>query len=305
MKASANCRRSRSLGLCPRWRLRSGDLSSLGKTVYNPYTGQPFTGNVYSPFADLAPMRRMCWPCIPFPTCPAPVEIISGPRSDRITRTRQRPHRSPPLRYSRAHAPLCLRPAEPVRTLLPRTRRQLPGFGDYVYDRGHNALIHEQQTFGATATIPSFSVSIGPSGRSWCRINQTNVDSLWGVNFLPTVPRDYGFPGISVTGYSRVGDVAALPINRADNTYQLVDNFSLVRGAHSLKMGGELRDLQLNGYVEVLQPRPDQFHRRSVRVGNRRSASRFADVGGFSRSTPVRKPCGASRGAAISRMTGR
>ena len=49
---------------------------------------------------------------------------------------------------------------------------------------------------------------------------QTNVDQLWGVNYLPTEPRDFGFPGISVTGFSRVGDIAPTPIDRADNTYQ-------------------------------------------------------------------------------------
>ena len=48
-----------------------------------------------------------------------------------------------------------------------------------------------------------------------------------------------------------MGDVASLPIDRADNTYQLVDNFSLVRGVHTLKAGAEVRVLQLNGYVEV------------------------------------------------------
>ena len=36
---------------------------------------------------------------------------------------------------------------------------------------------------------------------------QMDVNQLWGVDYLPTVPRDFGYPGISVTGYSRVGDV--------------------------------------------------------------------------------------------------
>ena len=79
----------------------------------------------------------------------------------------------------------------------------------------------------------------------------TNVNALWGVDYLPTVPRDYGYPGIDVTGYSRVGDVASLPIDRADNTFQVADTLTLIRGAHSVKIGGEFRDLQLNGYIEV------------------------------------------------------
>ena len=51
----------------------------------------------------------------------------------------------------------------------------------------------------------------------------------------------------SVTGFSRVGDVASLPIDRADNTYQIGDNLTLIRGAHSVKIGGEFRALEICG----------------------------------------------------------
>src|SRR6185312_2928652 len=128
---------------------------------------------------------------------------------------------------------------------------ELPGFGDYVFDRGHNALIHDQQIFGAR-TINSLTLGFNRAVRQVFSQNyQVDVNHLWGVNYLPTVPRDFGYPGINVTGFSRAGDVAALPIDRADNTYQLGDNLTLLRGAHSIKIGGEVRALQLNGYVEV------------------------------------------------------
>src|SRR5581483_1723264 len=35
------------------------------------------------------------------------------------------------------------------------------------------------------------------------------------------------------------------------NTYQIGDNVTLMRGSHAIKIGGEVRKLQLNGYVEV------------------------------------------------------
>ena len=128
---------------------------------------------------------------------------------------------------------------------------ELPGFGDYVFDRGHNALINYEKTLNPRTTntvILGFDRTIR---QVFAQNYNVNVNQLWGVDYLPTVPRDFGFPGISVSGYSRVGDVATLPIDRADNTYQVGDNLTLVRGAHSIKVGGGLRDLQLNGYIEV------------------------------------------------------
>jgi len=48
-----------------------------------------------------------------------------------------------------------------------------------------------------------------------------------------------------------VGDSASMPIDRANNTFQVADNLTLIRGAHSIAIGAQLRDLQLNGYIEV------------------------------------------------------
>ena len=130
------------------------------------------------------------------------------------------------------------------------TNTELPGFGDYVFNRSHNALIQYQQTL-SPRTINSVLAGFNRAVRQIFAQNYTtNVNQLWGVNYLPTVPRDFGYPGISVTGYSNVGDAISLPIDRADNTFQLADNLTLIRGAHSIKIGGELRDLQLNGYIE-------------------------------------------------------
>ena len=120
-----------------------------------------------------------------------------------------------------------------------------------MFNRGHNALAQYLKTL-SPRTINSVLVGFNRAVRQVLAQNYTtNVNPLWGVNYLPTVPRDFGYPGITVTGYSRVGDVATLPIDRADNTYQVCDTLTLIRGAHSIKMGGEFRDLQLNGYIDV------------------------------------------------------
>ena len=114
----------------------------------------------------------------------------------------------------------------------------------------------------------------------------------------PPTPRDYGYPGISVTGYSRVGDVASLPIDRADNTFQVTDTLTLIRGAHSIKIGGEFRALQQNGYVEVYGRGSDRFHGRADRQRHRRPAAGTADARHPIHNTRARRRCAASPRAA-------
>ena len=76
------------------------------------------------------------------------------------------------------------------------------------------------------------------------------MDQLWGVNYLPAVPRDYGFPYITVSGLSPVGDGSDIPIGRVENTYHFADTLSILHGPHTLKFGAEARRIQENGYLD-------------------------------------------------------
>ena len=71
------------------------------------------------------------------------------------------------------------------------------------------------------------------------------------MNYLPTDPRDYGFPSIAVSGLSPVGDVTSLPINRHPLTYQVTDALTTIQGSHALKMGVEYRWIAQNGILDV------------------------------------------------------
>jgi len=238
------------LGTVPTAAVRAGDLSSLGVAVSDPFTGQPFPGEVIPP-SRISPNAARVLALFPAPNLTGasgnylgnPIGTnnqneASGRLDQRISGTSQLT-----LRYSYGRQNLTEPYAE--------NQTELPGFGDFSFDRGHNVLAHYEQSPGPT-TVNSVLVGFNRAVRQIFAQNyQTNVNQLWGVNYLPTVPRDYGYPGISVTGYSRVGDVASLPIDREDNTWQFADNLTLIRGAHSIKAGGEFRALQLNGYIEV------------------------------------------------------
>ena len=238
------------LGTVPTAAVRTGDLSTLGTVVSDPFTGDPFPGNVI-PASRISPHASQVLALFPSPNLPGAggnyqsSPVYTGNQNQASGRIDHRLSNSAELtfRYTYGRRDLFEPFAE--------NQVELPGFGDYVYDRGHNALIHYQQTLGARAAnsvILGFNREVR---QIFAQNHQVNVNKLWGVDYLPTVPRDFGYPGISVSGYSRVGDVITLPIDRADNSYQVADNFSLIRGAHSLKAGGEARILQLNAYVEV------------------------------------------------------
>jgi hypothetical protein len=238
------------LGTVPTLDVRGGNLSSLGTTMVDPFTGQPFPNNVI-PASRISPYAADVLALFPQPNLPgASGNYLGNPigtnkQNEVTTRIDQRfgDNSQLTLRYNYGRQDLFEPYAE--------NQTELPGFGDYVYDRGHNALAQYVKTL-SPRTINSVLVGFNRAVRQVFDQNYTtDVNKLWGVNYLPTVPRDFGYPGISVTGYSRVGDVASLPIDRADNTFQVADTLTLIRGAHSIKIGGGIRALQLNGYIEV------------------------------------------------------
>jgi hypothetical protein len=238
------------LGTVPTLAVRQGNLSSLGTTVINPLTGQPFPNNTI-PASLISPYAADVLNLFPLPNLPGqsgnylgnPIESVkynegSARLDHRLSDTSQLI-----LRYNFGTQDLFEPYAE--------NQTELPGFGDYVFNRGQNTFAQYVKTF-SPQTLNSVQAGFNREVRQvFVQNYNTNVNALWGVNYLPTDPRDFGFPGVSVTGYSRAGDVASLPIDRTDNTFELGDTLTLIRGAHSIKLGADLRDLQLNGYIEV------------------------------------------------------
>ena len=239
------------LGIVPTLAVRSGDLSGLGIAVVDPNTGVPFPNGRVPVSAQAAQVLAL----FPKPNLPGDSlnylgnPILTNSQNEGSVRLDQRvSNRSQlTLRYNYGRRDLF----EPYTEAEDQAEPPVPGFGDFVFDRGHNALLRFEQTLSPT-TVNSVLAGFNREIRQiFVQNYTTNVNALWGVHYMPTTPRDYGFPGISVDGYSNVGDVASLPINRADNTLQLGDHLTLIRGAHSIKTGAEFRDLQENGYVEV------------------------------------------------------
>ena len=229
---------------------RAGDLSSLSSPVVDPFTQMPFPGNRIPP-SLIDPLAAKVLAMYPLPNLPGTVGNylaqpigqdnmwqFSGRLDERLTDMDWLT-----LRYSYGHNDLYEPYAE--------NSTQVPGYGDYLYDRGHNALIHYEHVF-SPRTVDSLVLGLNRATRLLLPQNyQTNVNQLWGVSYLPADPVDYGFPSVSIAGFSPVGDVTSLPINRHPTTYQVNDELSTVRGRHVFKIGAEYRWLAQNGILDV------------------------------------------------------
>lgn len=62
-----------------------------------------------------------------------------------------------------------------------------------------------------------------------------------GLPFRAGDPRLGGFPGLSITGMAALGGNTAVPLDRVEDTFQIVNNLTWIKGDHALKIGGEFR----------------------------------------------------------------
>ena len=242
---------SARLGSVPIDAVRQGDLSSVPTPVLDPFTRQPFPGNRV-PAARINPLSARVFELFPRANLPGAsgnyLATPSGKDRQNQWNARLDQHLSAThlltFRYSFGDKNL----AEPYA----EDNTDIPGFGNTVRDRGHNALAQHQWVVGPGA-VNVLLLGFNRLERSIQQENvKRNVNQLWGVNWLPGKAVDFGYPSITVGGFSKVGDVTSLPIDRAGNTYQLHDGLSLVRGAHAIKTGLEIRHIQHNGIQDLL-----------------------------------------------------
>ncbi len=84
---------------------------------------------------------------------------------------------------------------------------------------------------GARATHPNFGKKL--------------ADQL-GIPNVNVTEENSGFPGISVSGLSVIGDTPAYPLVKMENGFQFLNNTTLIRGSHTLKWGVDFKTLGQN-----------------------------------------------------------
>jgi outer membrane receptor protein involved in Fe transport len=128
----------------------------------------------------------------------------------------------------------------------------LPGFPVRDNLNTHSFTLSEQHLFSPN-TINSARASFFRHKFHFDqRLNRTSPREL-GFNYDSASDIGQGPPFFNVSGYSPVGGAITGPRNSAQNSYEVYDSLSHVRGAHSLKFGGELRRNQVN-VLQIIAP---------------------------------------------------
>ena len=133
-------------------------------------------------------------------------------------------------------------------------------FGRYSFDNGFlgAATLYPQEAGGVTTNtwqaVIGNTYIVGPSAVNELRFAVNHFQNLLvghfaykqdvggalGIPGLPDVGAEaWGVPSVSITGYS--GYSESDPAVTLDTVLQATDNFSLTRGAHTLKFGVEIR----------------------------------------------------------------
>lgn len=249
---------------------RDGNLSELGRPIFDPFTRQPFPGNTV-PASRIPPAARNVLALFPLPDRAGltgnlqrqPVlrdntSSVHG-RYDHLLGARD----TVTLRYGLGDTALLEPFAEDTAAV--------PGFGSFVEDRGNQAMVHHQHA-GSPRTVNSLRLAFNRFSRRVLPQNyQVDANRVLGVNWVAANERAAGFPILNVAGFSSLGDAASLPIVRATNTYQVTEAWSAVLGRHVLRLGGEVRHNQLNGNV-------DFFTRGSLSFSGALSGTGLSDL---------------------------
>ena len=258
------------LATVPTLAVRGGNLSSLASTIVDPFTRQPFPGNVI-PGARISPIALKILALFPTPNLPGAAGnyLNHAVLQDNQTQAQVRlDHRlgaadQVTTRYSYGLTDAYEPYAEDTESA--------PGFGDSLRDGAHNATLQFQRTFGPR-TVNSLRFGLNRFNRDLRPENAaTDVGQLWGVSWLDVPARDFGYPIMNVAGYSRLGDAYSLPILRQTNTWQVVDSLALTVGSHLVHVGGEVRHQQLDGLL-------DMFTRGSLSFSGMISGSGLSDL---------------------------
>lgn len=122
----------------------------------------------------------------------------------------------------------------------------LPGFGRTLTTRSVNVSLGEIHTFSPTVLNELRFGWLGVSGGQGDPNAGNNFAGQYGLAGTTTNSRDMGFPQVSLSNlFSTMGDATGFT-TRTDRDFELYDNVSVQRGAHSLQFGAYFFHLSFN-----------------------------------------------------------
>ncbi len=226
---------------------RAGDFSALGRPIIDPFTQQPFPGNVI-PASRISAAGRAAADLYPRANTDdfGSANHVSSPEGQRdaIQLTIKTDHhgwqdRPFHVRYSYGR--------EDRDLPFPARARNLPGFGTSVLDAGHNFAAGFNQAF-SPRLFNELRVGVNALRRDSVPTN-AGFDAYAALGMRGPAPSDVdrGYPAIVVSGYETLGDDPNLPVLRSTRTIHLADTLTAQFGRHHLKAGGEFRHYKSDG----------------------------------------------------------
>jgi outer membrane receptor protein involved in Fe transport len=126
---------------------------------------------------------------------------------------------------------------------------QVPGFGLSVDARVQNLTVSELHIFSAN-TINEFRFGYNRFADVQLGIDTTDPAPLGLPNNNPS-RLGKGIPQIVLSGISGIGNSNLFPFTDNLDTYQFIDNLTLLRGRHSLKTGIDFKRIQVDGLEDL------------------------------------------------------
>ena len=218
--------------------MRNGDFSQISTRLRDPLTNAPFAGNII-PADRINPISVALLKYYPAPNQPTAslannyLALNSNyTNKDQVT-TRfdfvENPKSTWYGRYSWTDE------SEFVGALVLN--------GTVVATHAHQAVIDNARIFSSTLVNEmrvGYNRFFNQSGGELN--NVMNPIKEAGIPLPVEIPPDaWGLPSINIAAFSGFGDNSNLPFINRNNNWQFLDNLSWTRGAHFIKVGGELR----------------------------------------------------------------
>ena len=215
--------------LVPTQAQRAGNL---GGTVRDPLTGQPFPGGVI-PASRISPISsKLLSDFMPLPNSAGNRYIVSP----EVVDTRNQAGGRLDYKASEKHQML----------------------GRFMWNHTNVATPKVQQPADALAIAEIFDLMVSDTYMfSANAINQVRfsinkidaqpavtsglTNDKYGINVKNTNPLAVGLPSMAISGFPALGDPQQPFVQRNNDVYQFTDDFSWLRGKHSLKFGLDIR----------------------------------------------------------------
>ena len=248
----------------------AGDFSAFGRPIVDPFTQQPFPGN-------LIPASRMSAAGLStaalYPRANSTggaANYVSSPegRRDAIQFTIKTDHhgwQDKPfhVRYTFGR--------EDRDLPFPARARNLPEFGTSVLDQGHNLAAGFNQAI-SSRVVNEVRVGVNALTRDSLPANAgTDAFAALGITGPALGEVDQGYPAFIVSGYETLGDDPNQPVLRSTRTIHLANTLTAQFGRHHVKTGGEFRHYQSDGLNHL-------FARGQITFAGALTGAPFADL---------------------------